>query len=261
MFETRYGFLKYHDMFFCSYWQFLKALSACYSYLWNMNKYIIVILALVVLSGTGCGKKDATKDGGAASANSASGRSVKVDKVQTEDDLRAELKQALKNFQEAKSFKANVDLTVADNEMKANLFVAKPNRFKGVITTKDVSMEIILVENDMYLKMDEGDWARLAPSADNKKTIDKVKKTINGDDSLENMGVDDSRPITKYRRSDKNCDVYQTELKSASGDFQAVKICVDKELPKLLETRTDDGTLSMEYYDINSVFLIERPTR
>ncbi len=225
-----------------------------------MNKFLLLFVMALVLTGAGCGKKEAIQNKTDASSGSSDlvSRSAKVS---TEADFRVELKQALKNFQEAKSFKADLVMKVAGNELNATLSVAKPNRFKGVVKTKEAAMEIILVEEDMYLRMNDGNWTKFASTAKNKAIIESVKKSINGESSLENMGVDEAKPITKMRRSDKECDVYETELTTASGGYQAVKICIDKELPKILETRTEDGSLTMKYYDINSVFLIERPTK
>lgn len=225
-----------------------------------MKRILILPLCILVLFAAGCAKKN-TPNSTVTPGQNGSAATAKPSKVPTQAELRAELGQALQNFQNAKYYKADMKMTSKDNELNAALSVAKPNRFKGVIKNKETSMEIILVEKDMYLKVNNGNWAKLAPNSANKKTIENVKKSINGEGSLESMGIDDAKPITKYYRSDKACDVYETELKQPAGTYQAVKICIAKELPKIFEVKNQEGNLTINYYDINSVFLIERPMR
>jgi hypothetical protein len=177
-----------------------------------------------------------------------------------EATYRTELRKAIQNFQNAKSFRASVTAGQADSEIDATLEFSKPDRFRGTIQSKGAdTAEIVAVGDSLYMRVNDQQWVNLTKTASAKTIGETLKNALNGDSNLTNLGVDDTLPITKSHDDTNQCDIYQTTVKSSSGTTNTVSICVADGLPKTLDLETAQGPIHLRYYDYNTVFIIVKP--
>lgn len=233
-----------------------------------MDKIRIAVLAAVLVAlaalGVGClkGRKMASLKPFDVPVTVKSDKPGEPPREPTQDELHEEVRAALRNFRETKSFRANISIKTAEGQVKSNINVAKPNRLQGTIeTARDAKFGLIIVDHDVFLKFNDSNWAKLANKSDNKMLVETFQSSLSGGSSLDVLGIDDKTPIKKFRRASQNCDLFKTSLKKEDGKLQEVDLCVQNGYPKILETKTDDGPLSIEYYDYNAVFLIEKPMK
>ncbi len=170
------------------------------------------------------------------------------------------VREAVKNFQQVKSFRANVSITTDQGTLAAKLEFMKPNRFRGNVDLgKNGKAELIVVDDSLYMKVNDQKWMALSNKKGSKTIGETMKNALNGDANLQNLGLDPKVDIVKSRDDKNSCDRYTTKLKTADGNTSDVQLCIAAGLPTQLDITTPQGPVHIEYYDYNTVFLIEKP--
>lgn len=221
---------------------------------------IFIFVALLALSGWGCSRSTATpKPVTATPPNSVSGQTQPVH-IPTEADFRNELREAVKNFNAAKSFRAKVNLAAGGGELNAVLEFAKPNRFRGTIQGSDgSSTEIVVVDDSLYMRVNNLKWLNLSKTPSASSIAGTLKSALSGDTNLANVAMDESFPVQKTKDLAHSCDLYSTSIKQTNGSVNKVSVCLSRGRPQYLDLVAAQGPIHIDYYDYNAVFLIERP--
>jgi hypothetical protein len=178
----------------------------------------------------------------------------------TEQEVRADLRAALQNFHEAKSFRANVTLKTSEGTFKARMDMQKPNRVRGQYDLRPgTRVDMIAVDSSLFMRFNDDPWANISKIPSAQTLSNAMKDSLTGNSSLDNLGVDDALPVKRTVDRSRKCDLYSTTLTDKEGKAYEVEICVADGLPKFLELKSPTNPLKVEYSDYNTVFLIEKP--
>jgi hypothetical protein len=222
-----------------------------------MNYVRILFLAFALACvGAGCAKSPS----GSAQKPSTNSSSSNPSAQNTPRDPRAELRAAMSRFKATKSFRTKVSIQTSQGEMDATLEFAKPNRFRGTIQPSGGNTtEIIVVDNSLYMRVNGQKWINLSSTPSAKTIGETLRNALQGDASLDTLGVDTTANIQVSRDNARECDDYKTTVKAPDGSLVDVDLCLSNGLPRFLDMTPKQGPIHLEYYDYNAVFLIEKP--
>ena len=231
---------------------------------YNMNKIILPLLIIfLALVGFGCGKEKVQKsdDPNAGFGTNAYLPPPKPPEDQTVTNLR-ELREAIVAFQEVKSFRANLLIDNEQGQTTGRIDVMKPDRFHGTIkvSTEDQEGEVIGIGNTLFIKVPDSDlWLEInAPEIATAMTS-AFKSAVEGDAALIRSSLPDSTKVTKTKDGGRNCDKYETNIENDADLGVELSVCVSNGLPKYIRAETDQGIVDVEYFDYNTLFIIEKP--
>lgn len=227
-----------------------------------MRKLLLLALVLTSLTGAGCSKKKPepapAPQPKPASANPAV---VAFGTTQTGDAaINAELDAILKNFRQVKSFRMRFSYSTPQGLLTSTLEYLRPNRFRGLMqVASQPSTEVIVVDQSLYMRPTGGKWVNLSGTESAKAVGASLQNALSGSASLDKIGVDPNAIVKKTRDDGRKCDLYKSSVKSQDGTPGELEICADNQLPKFVTMTTQQGPFTFEYYDYNTLFLIEKP--
>jgi hypothetical protein len=232
-----------------------------------MNRRTLILLPLLALPlvGFGCAKKPPAAPPPATQPGGYEPLAYLPPDPPPEDDkaknLR-ELRDAVAAFQSVKTFRAKLYVDAPDGKTTGQIDVMKPDRFHGTVDVPDGSQqnEVIGIGTAMYLKQADGTWIQVQSAQLSSELGAAFRSAVDTDNGLVSVKIPDSSDISKSRNQIRNCDEYRTSVSGDDGKPVQLTICVDKGLPKIVEATADAGYVSIEYFDYNKLFVIERPT-
>ncbi len=227
----------------------------------NRPSFAFVCSCLVIASlGAGCAKTP-SQPNSATPTSTANGKSQQPAKPPTPEEIRKELLGVVERFKNTKSFRSKITITGSDKNTNAILEFSKPDRFHGTVQTtgSTTTAEIISVGTSFYMRVTGQPWMNLTKTVNAKAMGNTLNNTLNGKANVDMLGKDADIPVTKSYDGLQGCDVYKTQIKTPEGNANDISVCVVGDLPKTLDLQTTEGPVHIEYYDVNAVFLIEKP--
>lgn len=233
----------------------------------NRLSIFILILCLYAIVGAGCRTNNVTQNGLSPipTSNGVQESLVWLPPPPQEKDRntrnREELLAAFEAFQHVKSFRAKLDINGNDGAVKGRIDVTKPDRFRGLLQADKQTYEVIGVAETVYLRLPEGRWIPINSPSITESLTRAFRSAIDGNESLTKLPITDDAIVTKRVDMDRKCTRYETTLNPQDKATRTVLgICIANELPILIEAKTGQGNVMIDYFDYNSVFTIERPT-
>jgi hypothetical protein len=173
--------------------------------------------------------------------------------------INNELTQILKNFAETKSFRTSFSIPSSQGTVSTTMDFIRPNRFRGTMNIGSMNAEIVVVDQNVYMRTTASKWSDLSGSDMAKPVTDTLKNAMGGNNSLDKMIVDPNTVVKKEQDTSRNCTQYTAVVRSAQGAPSTLNICAVDQLPKYVDITSDSGKVSFLYYDYNALFMIERP--
>lgn len=173
--------------------------------------------------------------------------------------VNEELQTILSNFRQANSLRTKFDMTTAQGQVQGNFQFIRPNRFKGVMQAQGSSLEIVVVDDSLFLKAGDKPWANLSGQPSSKTLTDTLRKALSGNSTFDAASANSHALVTKSHDEARACDAYKTTAKTADGSVVSIEICAANMLPKFVSMTTDQGPVRISYTDYNTLFLIEKP--
>lgn len=170
-----------------------------------------------------------------------------------------ELKEILKNFRLANSLRTEFDMTTSQGEVKGKFVFVRPNRFQGTMLAQGGNLNLIVVDDSLFLQVGEGKWSNLSNQPSSRALTDTLKKALSGNSTFDAASANEEALVTKSRDDGRSCDLYKTNAKTADGHIVQLEICAENTLPKFVNMTTDQGPVRISYTDYNKLFLIEKP--
>lgn len=182
---------------------------------------------------------------------------------ETEDqrNLR-ELREAIEQFQNAKTFRAKLSVSSKDGMTNGQIDIMKPDRFHGTMRTPKESQtsEVIGVGDTLYARLPDGSWRSVSTPSVAKALNEAFRSAVASDSSVIRNALPDGTAVTKRPDAGKGCDHYRAGLNQPDGGAVNLDMCVSKGFPKFMDLQSPQGSVSVEYFDYNKLFVIERPT-
>jgi len=219
----------------------------------------ILAVALIgaVLIGAGC----AAKTTGSQLPKPAVKTTPKASPKKTPPkDPNTELMEYLNAFRETKSYKTTFRLPTKDGIVKGTLDYVRPDRYQGTTQLNDSPMaQIVIVGKNLYLKVGELRWADMTDTKVGKTLIQNMKNAVQGNAAFNQEQSAKLNVISRQNDELNSCILFTAQLSDAKPDAPPIKICAKNGLPKYFEIETNLGVYHVDFYDYNSIFLIERP--
>ncbi len=173
--------------------------------------------------------------------------------------VNEELQEILTNFRNANSLRTTFDMTTSQGQVKGNFQFIRPNRFKGTMEAQGSNLDIVVVDDSLYLKAGNSPWGNLSNQPSSKGLTDTLRKALSGNSTFDAAGANSQALVTKNHDDARSCDAYKTTAKTAEGAIVSIEICAENKLPKYVSMTTDQGPVRISYTDYNKLFLIEKP--
>lgn len=230
-----------------------------------MNKRVLPILLVVLLCGAGC-RKNTQQPSVTPSDQQAQVYLPPAPEAETEQarNLR-ELREALSNFGSAKTFRSKMSVTTSAGTVTGQIDVMKPDRFHGTIETKTSGgtekNEIIGIGSMMYVNVGNDLWALVKDPAKSKAYTDAFRSSVSEQASILPSVFPNDSIVTKARDAALDCDIYATTITppESTSTPLALQVCVQNNLPKRITFSPAAGSATVDYFDYNKLFVIERP--
>ncbi len=225
------------------------------------RRLFVAALLVLAFTGAGCLKQKAPTPPTPQPTAPSTPPVVTFETTETGDAaINAELDFILKNFRTVKSFRMKLTSEAPQGELKSTLEFLRPDRFRGTMQlASQPSMDIVVVEDSLYLRPQNGAWVDLSGTSSAKSVGTALRNALSGDASLDKIGVDPSSIVKKTRDDGRQCDLFKATVKTPDGKPAALEICAANGLPHYVTITSAQGPLTFEYYDYNALFLIERP--
>jgi hypothetical protein len=226
---------------------------------------ILIPLVLCVLFGFGCKKQD-TRATPISTGSPESQVYLPPPPSPESDQVRnlRELQEALQNFERAKTFRAKLTLSTSDGTVTGQIDVMKPDRFHGTMQAsaangQSETSELIGVGDMLYVRVSADAWAYVKDSAKAKAYTQAFRSSIESQLSLLPQDALDSLQVTKTHDGSLGCEQYSTAISTSSSTSAALQVCVVNGLPKRITVSPKEGSATIDYFDYNKLFVIERP--
>lgn len=174
-----------------------------------------------------------------------------------ERNLR-ELQTVLANFQNAKSFRAHVTVQSDTWQTSGDVEIAKPNRFHGTMTVDGQTVDVIGVEDVLYVKSPENVWVPVKSEQLTAQLRDAFSAALDGADGSELLPAGTS--VTRVQNKNGGCDAYRAAFTDTDGNDVIMDVCEENGYPARIDISRADGTVRSDYKDFNALIVIERPT-
>ncbi|MBU1348500.1 hypothetical protein KJ781_00310 [Patescibacteria group bacterium] len=170
-----------------------------------------------------------------------------------------ELLEAITTFQEATTFRAKLSIDADGGRTTGQIDVMKPERFHGTveISSEDQNGEVIGVGTDLYVKQEDGTWLKVQSPTLSASLTSAFRSAV---ETNIQSSLPDSTVVSKTRNYGRSCDEYRTTVTDKDGNTADLAVCVKDGLPMFIDARADSGSVNVEYFDYNKLFVIERPT-
>lgn len=175
-------------------------------------------------------------------------------------DPKAELMAILASFHESKSYRAKFRLPTKDGIVKGTLDHQKPDRFQGTtqLNNSDIS-QLVIVGTSLYMKIADSPWTDLSDTKAGRQITANMKNAAQGNTAFSQEHVEKLEVLERYNDELNGCILFVARSSEAKPEAPPIKICAIGGFPKYFELETDMGIYHVDFYDFNSVFLIERP--
>lgn len=174
--------------------------------------------------------------------------------------VNVELYGILNAFRALKSFRTRFAISTPQGPLKANLEFVKPHRFHGVIETGTAgTVELIAVDASLYMRAQNATWIDVSRAPSSQALQAALKDVFGGGSGLDAVLIDDASVVKKSRDARRKCDLYTTTARNAASNAAKLELCAVNGLPKHVTIKGDKTPLEFEYYDYNTIFVIERP--
>lgn len=230
----------------------------------NRPSFALICSCIAIISlGAGCAKNAPTRQNGSNPNGSSVTAGSDVARPLTPEDIRTELLGVVNRFKNTKSFRSKITISGPEKNINAILEFSKPDRFHGTVQTigSTTTAEIISVGTNFYMRISDQPWMNLTKTVNAKTIGTTLNNTLNGNANVDMLGKDVTIPVTKSYDGLQGCDVYKTQIKTPEGKANDISVCVVNGLPKTVDLTTTEGPVHIEYYDVNGVFLIEKPVQ
>lgn len=172
-----------------------------------------------------------------------------------------ELRDALRAFQEAKSYRTEISTMSNANRMTAKLDISNPGRFRGTIesSTSAGGIEVIGVGDTLYARQPSGDWAIL--SGRDRVSISELTtpSSIGGQIDMTRV-LPDEMNVTRTDDRVRGCALYETMTNANTEFATTLRVCVTNGKPSHIDVITKNSTFNATYTNYNELFTIERPS-
>lgn len=218
--------------------------------------------ALIALLGAGCAKGAKTPATPEQNGQNPGNPNVLMFPPSEEPSptINEELRTVLRNFQEAKSFHAQLAMNTPNGAATGEFDYLKPSRVKGTFNVPNTPpSEFVIVDDALFIKAN-GAWVDLSKTPSAKAMGDLLRRGISQPGALQDMGVSDQAVVKKERDNARGCDNYRTVVKAADGSAASLEVCAADGKPKFLGMQMPIGTVNVQYSKYGASFLIEKPT-
>lgn len=226
---------------------------------------IFLPLTAIALLGFGCSKPEATPTGTTTTTPQEAQVFLPPPPAPESDSQRnmRELRDALLRFEDAKTFRAKMTLTTKDGTVSGQIDVMKPERFHGTMGSTQSNgasdkSELIGIGDMLYVRVAKDQWAYVKDPAKAKAYTTAFRASINSQASILPAVLPENTTVAKTRDNSLGCDRYSMTISDASSSA-AVQVCVANGLPKRIILTPDGGSATIDYFDYNKLFVIERP--
>ncbi|MEO5927401.1 MAG: hypothetical protein ABIO72_01735 [Patescibacteria group bacterium] len=229
------------------------------------RSFLVIPLALSILLGVGC--KKAIPANQPSTTNTTPEANVFLPPPQTPETENTrnlnELRAALLQFEQAKTFRAKLTLSIASAVVTGQIDVMKPDRFHGTMESQNASgqpdtSELVGVGDTLYIRMSKTQWGYVKDPEKAKAYTQAFRSSVSSQGSLLTQGLDDSLLVAKTRDGSLGCERYSTTIPSTSTPA-TLEVCVANGLPKRIVASSNGNTATVDYFDYNKLFVIERP--
>jgi hypothetical protein len=171
------------------------------------------------------------------------------------------LKEAVKSFRNAKTFKATISEDMPEGKMKGELAYMAPLRLQAALTIDNkISFEMIIVGETAYAKMPNDSWKMTNDEVIKNFGRDFLQTLLNKDESLASFGIENESSIEIKENVREDCVEYRAQY-ALEEEMHNIVLCVDKNgLIKFIKKQHPDGEGLTYYKDYNALFTIERPS-
>ena len=170
-----------------------------------------------------------------------------------------ELRQAIQAFEDTKSYRATITADVGNGQkLLGGMEFMRPNRFRGLISNTSTSTtELIVVDNDLYMRIDSGSWTKLITNG-SKANAASIRSVLSGGDALESQVLDDSVDVQKSVDAARSCTLYQVHPADDASTTD-LSVCVLNSLPLYADISNANRKAHIDFFDYDTVFTIARP--
>lgn len=224
----------------------------------RLKPLFTLALGVAVLFGAGCFGKANQATPVNSQAKPASTKTAKP--AEPAKDPQVELSEILQAFHEAKSYRTKFRLPTKEGVVRGTLDHVKPSRYQGTtqLGDSDVS-EIVIVDESLYMKIGNNPWADMSDTAAGQGIVSNIKKAAEGEAAFKLQNEQSLQVKQRYNDELNSCVLYIASSSESDPSAPPIKICAKGGLPKYFEIDTDMGIYHVDFYDFNSVYLIERP--
>ncbi len=227
---------------------------------------LVLVIAPVAFMGFGCKKTTPQNPPVSTTSSQSTGSDVYLPPPPPPESERIknlrDLRTALQAFQRVNTFRAKLTVQRQDGLTTGQIDVVKPNRFHGTLKTPQdqTTNEVIGIGSSMYVRIPDTGWIEVKTTSTAKALSEAFRSTVDGDSSVIQTAIPNDAIVTKQYDETRTCDAYQTDITPKDSNTIHLMVCVQKSLPAHLEFQTDQGSMTMDYFDYNTLFTIERPT-
>ncbi len=228
-----------------------------------MKKFYILTAFLAILAIAGLGWYAATREGDGSGIGTvpASLAYLPPKTEATESQIYlGELRDVLSNFASAKSFRSTIMLSIDNQRTSGEIEIAKPGRFRGRVNVSGEELEVIGVEDVLYILSPEGVWVPLRSEQITGQLQETFAAALQGEDSDSSAVLSDDVNVTKQNNAANNCDEYLAAFRDENGNDVELTLCAQNGYPVTIELKRAEGFVQSEYSDFNDIIIIERPS-
>ena len=179
--------------------------------------------------------------------------------VDSEQIKRQSLDTAIRNFRQATAFRANVTKNASTGAITGKIEYMRPLRLHAQITASNQQMDMIAIGQTVYLKKDNVVWGMVPDPSAKLFAADFFASVLKSEPTLASFDVPADAPMKIDNDAVKKCTRYSTKYTS-DKDLLDISFCVNSDNQIVyIKMKTPDGDLSTDYYDFNTLLIIERP--
>lgn len=224
---------------------------------------IVLLVGCLALFGWGCAKKNpAASD--PSTQNQVEAYLPPPASPESEEQIaRRELEEIIQRFRDARTFRATLSVQTGTETVSGQIDVMKPDRFRGTLSVpkdgKTETSEVVGVSDTIYIRLAEDVWTYVKNKKQAAALTQAFRSAIDGNASVLSTAIPEAARITKTRDASLGCDRYSTELTDESGDIFTLHVCAAGGFPKRIDILLPEGSATVNYFDFNALFVIERP--
>lgn len=243
---------------------------------------LLILMGLLVLGGFGCKKQpvptfhpDLYKTvSSSASANAAPQNTnelpanfghIPIPPEKADRYVPAEivyLRQVLKNFANADSFRANMTFPSSDGITTGEIEYAKGKGLHGVLHIPGNNQtEVYLIGQDVFFRSNTSSWLNLVGTTEGTRTSLLFLSAFSIGSNASSTYISDSARIIDVKEQPSGCKMYNFTQYTVSATKETLHICVKDNLPTFVSVDTKNGGIDTSYRDYNTAIDIVSPVK